>query len=38
MPQELIRKIMGISNQPTSERYPGHRRGTLDLSEECGQV
>ena len=38
MPQELIRRLVGLGNSPASQRYPGHRRGTLDLREECGQV
>ncbi len=38
MPQELVRRVLDLGNTPVPERYPGYRRGTLDLSEECGQV
>jgi hypothetical protein len=38
MPQELVRRVLDLGNTPVPERYPGYRRGTLDLSGECGQV
>jgi hypothetical protein len=38
MPQELVRRVLDLGNSPVPERYPGYRRGTLDLSGECGQV
>jgi len=33
--QESLREILSMG-PPTSERFPGYKKGTLDLSAECG--
>merc|ERR1719348_333261 len=35
LPKNILLSIVGMG-PPTSERYPGYKKGTLDLSDKCG--